>query len=110
MLEIYKTINNSLITAKLPCNTTNLYTIPKEETLIYWPADDYNCTLTLPPKAKTSQNNDNNNANLKSHINKQASNSKKHKIKQTNKQNNNNNKNNNINNNKLKLKRKSSNY
>ena len=83
-IKIYK-INNSLITAKLPWDTTNLYTVPKKETLIYWPADDYNYNLSLPPKTKTSQNNDNN-TNLKAHINKQANNSKKHKSNKTKKQ------------------------
>ena len=42
-------MNNSLITAKLPCHIRNLYTIPKLENLIHWPAEDYNFTLSPPP-------------------------------------------------------------
>ena len=48
ILEIYKIINNSLITAKLPCHTSNLNTIPKYEKLIFWPVDDYSFTLSPP--------------------------------------------------------------
>ena len=58
--------------------TLQIYIQFQKKALIYWPADDYNYTLSLPPKTKTSQNNDNNNTNLKAH-NKQANSSKKHK-------------------------------
>ena len=36
----------------------------KKDTLIYWSADDYNYTLSLPNNTKTSQNIDNNNTEL----------------------------------------------
>ena len=104
---MYKTINNSLITGKLPCDTTNLYTIQKKETLIYWPTDDYNYTLSLPQKTKTSHNNHNNNTNLKAHItnrptiarNTNQTKKRDRKNKQLNNNNNNNNNNNRNNNN-----------